>query len=718
MHHVACRLRSAFALVRSLSVPLLAILVLTQTIPASAQDGIIFQVGDVVRLFLPGEAALDRTFQIDRSGQIDLPEVGRIAISGMTEPDAEEQVRQRLSIAFRDLSRFRLRLDERRLLLTVLGFVKQPGLVELPGDATVQQAINAAGGLAQGAQLDRLQVRRAGVIVRVFDYKAYLDSGDPALLPALQPLDTVFVPASPLIGNVQIDFDGRTLAESGDAAEDRAAVKVFGEVNRPASFAFRDGATVIDMLMRAGGVTRYAGVEGIRVITDDGPILFNLKAYLESGDARLLPDLVPGATIFVPIQIEDVQAGELTVYVMGEVFRAGAYETRSGADFLDVLANAGGPTRFADTRRIRLLRSDGTVADFDLVAFVENPTEANAPPDIDPGDAIFVPEKVDFNRPSWLKVPPDRAVMLFGAVNSPGRYEWSDEMSLFDLLAEAGGPTARADLANLSVLGEQCSSGRPLRFDLKSFLEDGGNLRDVPRIRAGCLITIPELPRDINDTKVQWTRLPSESAIYIYGEVGAPGRYAFNPRLHFLDILGAASGPTAIADLRQIRINHRDGPQPRVTKLDLGLYFQTGDETLIPEVLPGDVIYIPSQNRNWLDRLPSETVRLLGAVNRPGRYSFSDDMTILDLLAEAGGPVATALEEKIVIVNLSCCQDQAQLFDLIDFAKTGDFSKLPVVRPGDTVYVPYESQSIYRMVLDGMQDIISVLGFVAIIGAL
>ena len=122
----------------------------------------------------------------------------------------------------------------------------------------MQTALVAAGGISQGAQLDRMTVTHADGKREQFDYKKYLDSGDPSTLPRLEPLDVIFVPASPLTGNVQIEFDGRTLAATGDDGEERSAVRIFGKVNTPATFAYRKGATVIDMIMRAGGVTRYS----------------------------------------------------------------------------------------------------------------------------------------------------------------------------------------------------------------------------------------------------------------------------------------------------------------------------------------------------------------------------------------------------------------------------------------------------------------------------
>ena len=93
-------------------------------------------------------------------------------------------------------------------------------------------------------------------------------------------------------------------------------------------------------------------------------------------------------------------------------------------------------------------------------------------------------------------------------------------------------------------------------------------------------------------------------------------------------------------------------------------------------------------------------------------------MTILDLLAEAGGPANNALQEKIVVVNLSCCGNQARLFNLVDFAKSGDFSKLPVVRMGDTVYVPSADQSDWAIFIKGVQDTVSIVTIFALLAAL
>ncbi|MBY0610788.1 MAG: SLBB domain-containing protein [Beijerinckiaceae bacterium] len=659
------------------------------------------RIGDILTISLPGETAFNKDFKVDRRGQLTLPEAGILTVAGMPLDKARDEIKVRLSKVYRDLGRLSVVIKERKLLINVLGYVKTPGPVELPGDASVQTAITAAGGLAQGAQLDRLKVRRGDEEIQ-FDYKHYLDSGDVTILPELRPLDIIFVPASPRTGNVQIDFDGRTLAEAGDGAEDRSAIKIFGEVNKPGTFAYKDGINVVDVIMRAGGVSRYSTIEQIHVINQGQPTLFNLDTYLQNGTKASLPELKPGATIFVPRQNDQVKQGQKTVFVMGEVQKPGGFDATNEVNLIGLLANAGGPTRYAETNQIRVLRADGTTVSFNLPAYTEG--KGGSPPTVRPGDAIFVPGKVENNDQSWLKISPSRAVQMIGAVNRPGRVEWSDEMTILDLISQAGGPTAVGDVANIQILTHQGDNAKSIRFNLEKFIAEGGSLASLPKIRAGYVVLMPVLPVSPNDTKGSWARLTSDVSIYIMGQVGIPGRYAFNNGLHFLDILSAANGPTSAADIRNIRVSHRGRKGSYVSKVDLARYFETGDDSLLPKVRPGDVIFVPDRNKEWVDERKEATIRVLGAVAKPGRYRWADDLTILDLLAEAGGPRSDALDTKILVVNFKADGEQARLFNLLDFAKTADITKLPLIRAGDLVYVPNTSQSELKVFTDILQS--------------
>ncbi|MGR3023123.1 polysaccharide export periplasmic protein [Vibrio vulnificus] len=670
------------------------------------------QVGDLIQINLPGEESLNRGLQVDKRGRITLPEIGPIYVAGYQSTQLENAVKQSLSTVFRDVSNLSVFIKQQQMLISVQGYVTQPGEYTLPQGASVEMAFHAAGGLRSGAQLDKMQLKR-GSDRREFNYKQFLDTGNDELLPQLSSLDVLFVPASPLVGNIEQTFDPAKLADSGDSADSAKGIKVFGEVNSPGSFSYKPDTNLVDILMRSGGVTRYAGVEQIRVISNNEPKVFNLKKYLDSGDSSLLPDIAPGSTVFVPRQEEEIKSGSNTVYIMGEVAQPGAYEGKPGATFMDILANAGGPSRFAESRQIRVLKADGRVIRFDLTAHTEGLSRSKVP-EIQAGDTIFVPEKTDMNEKSWLKVAPDRAVAVMGEVVRPGRIEWSDEMDLMDLLAHVGGPTLRADTTKIEVVNQ----GKMQVFDLDAFIRKGAPSQALPRIQAGAIVRVHDLPQDPSDNKSQWVRQSSDSSIYVFGQVNAPGRYRFTNEMHFLDILSAADGPTKDADIHNIRVTHRDKSYSLVSKLNLSLYFETGDESLLPHVKPGDTIYIPEKEKNWLDTSKESTVRVLGAVNKPGRYAFNDNMTILDLLAEAGGPSSSAYLEKISVVNMSCCQGQARTFDLVSFSKTANIYHLPVIRAGDTIYIPSRDESLIEKARAGLRDVLQITTTLVLIGAL
>ncbi|MEZ8548884.1 SLBB domain-containing protein [Vibrio cyclitrophicus] len=670
------------------------------------------QVGDLIQVNVPGESTLNTGFQVDKRGRITLPEVGTVFVAGYDNDQLNKVVLEALATAYKDLSNASVYVKEQQIIISVQGYVEQPGEYTLSLGSSIQMALYAAGGLRPGAQLDKLILKR-GSDNTEFNYKRFLDSGDESTLPTLQSLDSLFVPASPLVGNIEQEFDAAKLANSGDSADSRNSIKVFGEVNAPGSFTYKENSDLVDVLMRSGGVTRYASVEQIRVISNNTPTLFNLKRYLDSGDESMLPILRPGSTVFVPKQEEEIKSGANTVYVMGEVAAPGAFEGKKGATFMDILANAGGPTRFAESRQIRVIKSNGRVLKFDLAAYTEGLANSD-PPSIQAGDAIFVPEKTDMNEKSWLKITPDRAVNVIGEVNRPGRIEWSDEMNFMGLLAHVGGPTLRADTSKIEVV-----TGRKLVvFNLDEFIKNGAPRDQMPYIRSGSIVRVHDLPQDPSDNKSQWVRQSSDASIYIFGQVNAPGRYRFTKDMHFLDILSAADGPTKDADIHNVRVTHRDKTYSKVSKLNLSLYFETGDESLLPNVTTGDTIYIPEKGKNWLDTPKEETVRVLGAINNPGRYVFNDNMTILDILAEAAGPTDSAYVEKITIVNMSCCQGQARTFDLVEFSKTANIYNLPVLRAGDTIYIPDRRESFIEKARVGLDDILRITTTIVLIGAL
>ncbi|MGC3836432.1 SLBB domain-containing protein [Moritella viscosa] len=652
--------------------------------------------GDQLFIFMPGEEDFEKPFQVDASGFIQLPEVGKVHVKGKTLTVVLEELKQSLSVVFRDISKLYIEFRAREKLITVLGYVNDPREVVLPELGNVQMALNKAGGMLAGAQLDNMQLQRGAEVI-IFNFKRYLETGDDNELPALKSGDIIFVPSSPLTGNVQMTFDARSLKQGGDASDTQKAVTVFGEVNAPGTFSYVPDMTIIESLMKANGVTRYANVGKIRVMGSKAPQTFDLKLYLDTGDMSKLPKINPGTTIFVPIQVEDIKVGLQVVYVMGQVNKPGA-----------MLANAGGPNRYADTQQIRVLKENGETFRFDLKKYSDDP-ENNPFPVIEGGDVIFLPEKADMIEKSWLVEAHDEAIKIIGAVKNPGRYQWDDDMTFLDLLGHAEGPTEKADLSKVMIIGND-GLGERLFFDLEQFMKVGGDYLILPQLSAGDTVMFTELPDDPTDNKSKWIKQESESSIYILGEVGAPGRYAFNSQLDFLDLLSAADGPTNNADIKHIKVTHRNKRYAKSSTLDLDMYFETGDESLLPQVLPGDTIYIPAKSEQGELNNTVNIVQVLGAVHNPGRYKYDSSLDVVGILTMAGGPTTEAYIDRIVILTKRGeMKHSARIFNMKHYLTQPDYRDIPIIHAGDTIYIPNEKESNWSQLLDILGSALSVV---------
>ena len=90
-------------------------------------------------------------------------------------------------------------------------------------------------------------------------------------------------------------------------------------------------------------------------------------------------------------------------------------------------------------------------------------------------------------------------------------------------LAQAGGPTERGDLTRIQVVppdgagagAGSAGGGRTVTFDLQRFLNEGGRVSALPRVRAGATVNIPELPQSPSDTRSTWIRQSADASISV-----------------------------------------------------------------------------------------------------------------------------------------------------------------------------------------------------------
>ncbi len=80
-------------------------------------------------------------------------------------------------------------------------------------------------------------------------------------------------------------------------------VRVTGAVTTPTSISFRQGMTVLDAVLEAGGVTKFASADATKLYRqkEGGKVLpVKLKKILKKGDLRTNHALMPGDVITVP----------------------------------------------------------------------------------------------------------------------------------------------------------------------------------------------------------------------------------------------------------------------------------------------------------------------------------------------------------------------------------------------------------------------------------
>jgi polysaccharide export outer membrane protein len=126
-------------------------------------------------------------------------------------------------------------------------------------------------------------------------------------------------------------------------------------------------------------------VERVRQLRSTGRVVLNLRP--QSSGMNALPEmhLEDGDKLVVPFVPETIQ-------VVGAVFNPHAFLSKDTARVGEYLHMAGGPNRDADSRRMFVLRADGSVVAHDTgySAFESNFKSLR----LYPGDAIVVPEKV------------------------------------------------------------------------------------------------------------------------------------------------------------------------------------------------------------------------------------------------------------------------------------------------------------------------------------
>lgn len=141
--------------------------VANHSLPPPAREDLILQqrsyvVGPQDRLIVDiyGAPDLSRTAQVDASGELALPLIGSLAVSGKTPADIARDVEGRLRGRYIRDPKVTVTLDTANQVVTVDGQVARPGLYPVVGRMTLIRAVASAQGLTQDANTNYVVVFR------------------------------------------------------------------------------------------------------------------------------------------------------------------------------------------------------------------------------------------------------------------------------------------------------------------------------------------------------------------------------------------------------------------------------------------------------------------------------------------------------------------------------------------------------------------------------
>lgn len=198
----------------------------------------------------------------------------------------------------------------------------------------------------------------------------------------------------------------------------------------------------------------------------------------------------------------------ITVYVVGQARRPGAYTLSSTSTLISALFASGGPGANGSLRRVQLKRADKVASELDLYAFLSK-GDKSADIKLQDGDTIVIPAARGY-------------VALTGKVNTPGVYELAGNNDSIDsILTLAAGLPVVADPKRAYL--ERVDPTRKPSRTVESFALDGAGLKRV--LKSGDLLTVQSLTGEFGN------------AITLRGNVDQPVRLPWRQGMTIRDLI-------------------------------------------------------------------------------------------------------------------------------------------------------------------------------------
>lgn len=597
----------------------------------------ILGAGDQVFIDIWGDTQRNFDLKISPDGNIVIPQVGLVQLSGLTISQAQSLLSQKFEESVEGLgsgsASIKIALGSlRSIKVNVIGEASVPGTYTLPSLASLFNALYSAGGVSEIGSLRNIKLIRNGKTVAVLDVYDYLLRGDNK-------------------SDIRLENNDLIVIEPYTSL-----VTLTGNVKRERVYEMKDGETMAQLIAYAGGFDGDAYTE-------------NVNLSRSNGTQREIVTLPKAKFETFPIQNRDsVSVGKVSdkysnlVKIAGAVWREGNYAISENIQTAgDLIAAADGVKEDAYLGRAQLIRVLPDLTREVIAINVAKLMDKTAPD-------VMLQKNDSLSIISIDGMRQQRTISIRGEVNDTiGIIPYISNMTIEDAIITAGGLKESASRARLEVYRRIKNPNSTEVSDRKveafSFTIPE-NLELVERVSNFTL-------EPFDDVIIR--RSPGYSAqshVYVNGEVLFGGEYAMTTVNETIESLIKRSGGLTHeayargASLKR-KLTQDDIERMRtlakmvknsvrdtvvVDNIVVGSYDNVGinlvDALNNPSgynnivLKEGDILTVPTYNN---------TVTISGAVYYPNTTTFVPDQRLKDYIAKGGGYTKAARKKPFVI---------------------------------------------------------------------
>lgn len=606
---------------------------------------------------------------ISPEGSIMISQLGPVYLNGLTINDAGKHIRKSFAQKYAGVSDAETDIQVtlgkvRTIQVNLMGEVTTPGTYMLSPFSSVFHALYRAGGINDIGSMRNIQVLRNGKKVAGIDIYDYLFEGKTDGNIRLQEGDVIIVPPYGTLVDIE------------------------GNVRRPMYYELKPGETVKNILDYAGGFTSEAFADMISLARQSGSEneLYNISK--EQYPSYILQD---GDVLTVGTILNRISN---KVELQGAVFRPGTYAIDDKVSTVSQLIKKGeGLTENAYTGRALLYR-EGDELQSQVIAINLDDLMGGKIADIElKRNDLLIIYTIDDLREIGN-------VVIRGRVANPGEYPYAENLTLEDLIFQAGGllegaSTVKIDIARRVNSPAATTQTQELSQIFSVSIEKG--------LHAGSGAGFMLMPYDEVFVRTSPGYEP-QRVVSVSGEVLFAGEYALQKRNERIsDVIARAGGILEGAYIEGAHMTRRlseseflareeairfamansQGNQNdsiSLSKIQVSRDYNVGinlrkaienpGSTYDVVLQPGDAIYIPEQQ---------STVKIAGEVMFPNTVVYEPGKKLSHYINQAGGFGQRAKKGKAFIVYLNGT-----------VAKAG---RNTVIEPGCQIIVPTKPES-------------------------